>query len=754
MVGLNCWRWRIAAAAAAVALGLAGAVPAAAPAAAYAEATPAPAASEEQDDAPTSGQGWHLEGTTIVIDGALPKWQGSIGLSEGGPAWRVLGDKVTSFEIKPGASAKTLHAFFADLGNLTSIKGLKNLKTTGVTDASDMFSNTKFVPDDLKDLDFSSVTDMSDMFLDCLAPVIDLRGVDTSNVTDMHEMFHFSGAKEYLLAGMNTSRVRNMRNMFSEIREGSGPVDLDLSDFDTSSVEDMSFFMSFINGFRSVIMGPKLKIINEWKPLGPHDDGEHGYISQDMFSNQLRPAYPQEGKAFKGIHDFKAYQNKVQSAQLYIIEGYVTVSIDGEPPSSSQILKAGEKAAKPADPKREGYTFAGWYSDAKLTKAFDFNAGVTGDVKLYPKWVANTYTVAFNANGGSAVAGQKVEYGKPAAKPADPTRSGYTFGGWYSDAKLTKTYDFKVTVSGDLTLYAKWTKNPAPAPKTFTVSFNSNGGSAVAAQKVAEGKAVAKPADPKRDGYTFQGWFSDKALTKAYDFKAAVKADATLYAKWAKAAVPAPKPESRPSDQFTDVTGASTWVINQGYLDYAVEHGLMTGYRTDGKPNGKFGPTDTLTRGQVAVVLYRVATGKDSGDGSTGFKDQGAFPYYRTAIKWLKDQGLATGDRDPVTQAPLGTFRPDDPITRQELATLVYRFALKQGVKPGKVDTGSLGTFRDGSDVMPYAREAVAWCNAAKVITGGQGADAGKLMPLDNAQRAQAAKIFTVLHRDVLKLGE
>ena len=396
--------------------------------------------------------------------------------------------------------------------------------------------------------------------------------------------------------------------------------------------------------------------------------------------------------------------------------------------------------------------------DTALTKLYDFKSVVTTDITLYAKWerLPATFTVKFESNGGSAVAAQKVTEGKAAAKPVDPTRSGYSFAGWYSDVKLTKAYDFKVAVKTDTTLYAKWSKSstpaPTPQPKAYTVLFDSNGGSAVASQKVAEGKAAARPADPKRDGYTFKGWYSDARLTRAYDFKAAVKADATLYAKWEKASAPAPKPESRPSDQFTDVTGASTWVINQGYLDYAVSHNLMTGYKTDGKPNGLFGPTDTLTRGQVAVVLYRVATGRDSGDGSTGFKDAGAYPYYRTAIRWLKDQGLATGDRDPVTQAPLGTFRPDDPITRQELATLVYRFALKQGVKPGKVDTGSLAKFSDNLQVMPFAREAVAWCNASGIITGGQGADAGKLMPLDNAQRAQAAKIFTVLHRDVLKL--
>lgn len=85
---------------------------------------------------------------------------------------------------------------------------------------------------------------------------------------------------------------------------------------------------------------------------------------------------------------------------------------------------------------------------------------------------------------------------------------------------------------------------------------------------------------------------------------------------------------------------------------------------------------------------------------------------------------------------------------------MVYRFAQKRGVKPGKVDTSVLNSFKDGAAVMPFAREAVAWSNKTGIITGGKGADAGKLMPLDQTTRAQAAKIFSVLHKDVLGLGE
>ena len=86
---------------------------------------------------------------------------------------------------------------------------------------------------------------------------------------------------------------------------------------------------------------------------------------------------------------------------------------------------------------------------------------MTGNVTLYAHWTANTYTVSFDANGGSSVAAQKVKYGSRATKPADPTRTGYTFQGWYTAKDGGARYDFNQTVTGDVTLHAHWTKEPS-----------------------------------------------------------------------------------------------------------------------------------------------------------------------------------------------------------------------------------------------------------------------------------------------------
>ena len=204
----------------------------------------------------------------------------------------------------------------------------------------------------------------------------------------------------------------------------------------------------------------------------------------------------------------------------------VSFNSNGGSAVKAQSVKAGAKASKPANPTRAGYTFKGWYADKGLTEAYDFGSKVTAGVTLYAKWEANKYTVAFESNGGSAVSKQTVSYGAKASKPANPTRAGYAFKGWYADKALTKAYDFNAKVTANATLYAKWEANK------YTVTFEPNGGSAVSKQTVTYGAKASKPANPTRAGYTFKGWYADKSLTKAYDFGAAVKGNLTLYAKW------------------------------------------------------------------------------------------------------------------------------------------------------------------------------------------------------------------------------
>lgn len=142
----------------------------------------------------------------------------------------------------------------------------------------------------------------------------------------------------------------------------------------------------------------------------------------------------------------------------------LTFNSNGGSEVTEQTVSYGDKVIVPAVPTKAGYTFAGWYTDSGLSQAFDFdNTTVTTDITLYAKWTVNAYTITFEPNGGTAVADHSVNYGKKLSAPASPSRSGYTFAGWYADSELKAPFNFAQTViTADLTLYAKWSVNSTP----------------------------------------------------------------------------------------------------------------------------------------------------------------------------------------------------------------------------------------------------------------------------------------------------
>lgn len=192
----------------------------------------------------------------------------------------------------------------------------------------------------------------------------------------------------------------------------------------------------------------------------------------------------------------------------------------------------GETVDRPADPTRDGYTFAGWLLDGE---PYGFDTPVTGDITLTAQWEKLAeYTVTFDTAGGTPVPAQTVTANGMAARPADPTRDGYTFKGW----QLNGTdYDFTQPVAGNITLTAVWEENTPPKPVTHKVTFDTNGGTVVDAQTVNDGERAVRPADPTRDGYTFNGWTLDG---KSYDFATPVTGDITLEAQWEENGTPAP----------------------------------------------------------------------------------------------------------------------------------------------------------------------------------------------------------------------
>ena len=269
-------------------------------------------------------------------------------------------------------------------------------------------------------------------------------------------------------------------------------------------------------------------------------------VSADYGTTIAEPSAPtREGYSFAGwfadaglttAWSFETDTMPAAAITLYAkwsINSYV-VSFDenGGSAVAGQTLDFGSLVSEPADPSREGHSFAGWFADAALTTVWDFDADTVPahPITLHAKWDVNSYLVSFASNGGSVVAGQTLDFGTLVSEPAAPTREGHTFLGWFADAAFTTAWDFASdTVPAEaITLHAKWSVN------SYLVSFASNGGSAVAGQTLDFGTLVSEPTAPTREGHTFVGWFADAALTAAWDFASdPVPAEAiTLYAKW------------------------------------------------------------------------------------------------------------------------------------------------------------------------------------------------------------------------------
>ncbi len=192
------------------------------------------------------------------------------------------------------------------------------------------------------------------------------------------------------------------------------------------------------------------------------------------------------------------------------------------------------------NPTRTGYTFGGWYSDSKYKKEVTtIKKGSTGNKTFYAKWTANSYTIKYNANGGTGkMSNTSAKYNKSVTLTSNKfKRTGYTFTGWNTKKDGTgTTYTNKESVKNltsknkeTVTLYAEWKKN------TYTIKYNLNGGenstSNPETYTVTTGTITLK--NPTRTGYTFGGWYSDsKYKTKVTSIKKGSTGNKTLYAKW------------------------------------------------------------------------------------------------------------------------------------------------------------------------------------------------------------------------------
>ena len=253
------------------------------------------------------------------------------------------------------------------------------------------------------------------------------------------------------------------------------------------------------------------------------------------------------------------------------------------------------------------------------------------------------------------------------------------------------------------------------ASTTYTLTFETNGGSAIS--KVTKNKGttidLAQYA-PTKSGATFEGWYADKGLTKKIT---SVKLDAntTVYAKWTEAPV-----SGLP---FGDVKSAD-WFYND--VKYVYEKGMMAGTAAD-----VFAPNATTTRAMIVTILYRLE-GSPAVTGTSAFVDVPAGQWYTDAVNWAAANQIVNG-----TSAT--TFAPNDSITREQMAAILYRYAQYKGYDVTK--KADLSGYSDNSQVSAYAKDALAWANAAKLINGVTNTT---LAPQGNATRAQ---VSAILHR-------
>ena len=404
-------------------------------------------------------------------------------------------------------------------------------------------------------------------------------------------------------------------------------------------------------------------------------------------------------------------------------------------------------------------------------------------LKLNVYYDLDFHTLTFDTMGGSTIAPVKVRHGLTVAKPTDPTKDKYTFIGWYVDPEFTEEYDFATVLEADKTIYAKFELTSTPIGDIYvrydvlhikqlpdgsydlanaevehlsakkdttvtavvkdysathhinvnstlskltdtaiqpypgadgkpvytilsvyydldfhTLTFDTMGGSRIDPVTVRHGNAVAKPKDPVNGGYIFDGWYTDKTYRTPYNFATVLTQDTTIYAKWFLIALPGvtikkTTPKLNTSDHFAYV---------QGY------------------PDGTVKPAGNITRAETAAILFRLM---DEGSRKTyystksGFRDVATGSWYNTYVATLNNAGV-------ITDSSNGYFRPNEAITRAELAAMLANFT----------ETAGAANYFNDVSASYWAANAIAICAKLGWITGYPD---GSFRPDRNVTRAE-----------------
>ena len=336
------------------------------------------------------------------------------------------------------------------------------------------------------------------------------------------------------------------------------------------------------------------------------------------------------------------------------------------------------------------------------------------------------YTVTLDyADGETANSLYTVTEGTELTLPT-PSRSGYTFESWY-DGSSRVSSPYKVTK--DVILTAEWDYNGSSSSSgstryTVSVEDTDNGSVKVSPTRASKGSTVTVTVKPD-EGYELDKLtVTDKngdriKLTDKGDGKYTFQMPASKVTVEAVFTAVEPEPEGLP---FTDVTSGD-WFYDA--VAYVYDKGMM-----EGTTDTTFAPAMNLTRSMIAQVLYNLEE-RPEAPGAAGFTDVAAGAWYADAVNWAAARGIVKG-------YDTGAFGPEDSVTREQLAAILYRYAQAKGY-----DTTQGGMavreFSDSASISDWAQEAMAWAVNAQVLSGKGN---GVLDPQGTATRAEVAQML------------
>ena len=428
------------------------------------------------------------------------------------------------------------------------------------------------------------------------------------------------------------------------------------------------------------------------------------------------------------------WENSVITPTTYT----VTVSNDGNGTASASHAKAaaGTEITLTATP-QIGYHFKGWQVESPAGLVITNNKFTMPDGNVDVKAIfekdappaPTEFIVTFDGNGGTPSVGSMTTTDRKLTSLPSASRSGsYSFYGWYTEKSGGTKITTDTVFHANATVYAHWTYTGGggggynPPVTYYTLRFETGGGSDIPSVQGTYNTYIdLTKYVPTWRGHAFIGWYSERSLTNKVSGVCLTK-DMTVYAGW--------RVDENPGtgvNPFTDIS-EKDWFY--GDVMFVYENGLMLG-----TSKTLFSPHGTAMRGMMVTILWRME-GSPVPKGKNSFTDVEAGKWYADAITWTAENGIFAGyGKDK--------FGPDDPIAREQLAAIFYRYADYKGYD--LTVKGDLDKFKDADKITDYAKTAMQWAVGSGLVKE----KSGNL--LDPQGTATRAEIAAMLHRFIEK---